>query len=520
MKIYKRLLIVLLVIAVVLLTACGKNSNNDSGNSNGNKASASKDNTITMLYSSSDTFNPYTAVTENNRQLCKLIYDSLIKLDNKFEVVKSLAKNITLDGRTCTVTINDKIFSDGSAVTAEDVAYSYSLAKNSATEYGYKLYEVASVSVIDSKTVCFNLTRTDPFFVNLIDFPILKKGSEQNYNSDSVLLPPTGSGRYKVNDTRDGLELNTKSVGDKAQIKKINLINAPDDESVAHYVEIGAVDIFYGDISVENIPRMSGKKSDINLNRLVYIGVNKNYGALAQNQLRQAISSGINRTQICRDGFYNNAVAATGFFHPVWKPVKSVQNIQTEAKSEITIENLEKIGYNNLNSDNIRINSSGKKLTFELLVNSENRARVTVARLIATQLSTYGIKVNVVEKSFSDYYKALTSGNFQLYLGEVEITPNMDMTNLVVRGGSAAYGIVTSGDDVMGQASLENLIGGFYSGSNNITDIASVLQSEMPFIPVCYRTGSVFYNERIDNVSNSSAGDIYFSIESYKLNNN
>ena len=37
-------------------------------------------------------------------------------------------------------------------------------------------------------------------------------------------------------------------------IREIRLINAPDSEAVGHYVEIGAADMYYSDISDGNIP--------------------------------------------------------------------------------------------------------------------------------------------------------------------------------------------------------------------------------------------------------------------------
>ena len=61
------------------------------------------------------------------------------------------------------------------------------------------------------------------------------------------------------------------------------------------------------------------------------------------------------------------------------------------------------------------------------------------------------------------------------------------------------------------------VINGFYKGKNSINDVASTLQSDMPIIPLCYRTGVLFCNENIENVDTASASDIYFSIESYKL---
>ena len=277
---------------------------------------------------------------------------------------------------------------------------------------------------------------------------------------------------------------------------------------------------------------MSGKKLDINLNSLVYIGINQNYGALTENALRQALSSGIDRTRLCQNVYYNNATPANGFFHPAWEVVKSVQNIQIEAKSEITIENLEKIGYNSLDSKGLRKNSNGVPLKFTLLVNSENRTKVTAAQLVASQLWDYGISVKVVEKTYDQYINSLNEGNFQLYIGEIKLTDNMDISPLVTEGGSAAFGLLKENKTdtqkmqtaVNGAVAPETeltgktpgeVVNGFYTGQNTITDIATVLQSEMPFIPLCYRTGALFYNDNIENVNNSSESDIYFSIESY-----
>ncbi|MGN0451237.1 MAG: ABC transporter substrate-binding protein [Acutalibacteraceae bacterium] len=533
---------------IILLSGCRGNVNplSSSDIPQSSVVTAAERNYITLLYSSSDSFNPYTAATDANRQLCKLLYEPLVKLDNEYNVTYCLAQKVEQEGNVCRVTLKNTLFSDGTPLSADDVVYSFNLAKSSSTGYAYKLYEANSASAEGSNTVVFNTSRSDPYFVNLLDFPILKKGSDKQTTSDSVVLPPIGCGRYKLDDSQSGLVLNEKSLSNPSaySVKEIRLIDAPDSESLSHYVEIGAADIYYSDISDGNIVRMSGKKLNININHIVYIGVNHSYGDLSLGGLRQAISTGIDRLAICRDGYYNNAIAATGFFNPVWEPVKSVQNIETASNQEITIENLEEIGYNRVDGDGIRKNTGGVRLKLDLLVNSENRLRVAAAYLIANQLSACGFKINVVEKSFEEYKAALESGNFQLYLGEVEVTPNMDISSLVVEGGSAAYGIKkpenptpaadlptdsaatenvnetdSAAEQLAQSATAAELIEGFYSGKNTFTDVASVLQSEMPFIPVCYRTGVLFYNDNIGNVNISSASDIYFSIESYKYNN-
>lgn len=537
MKIDKILSVFLIIALIFSLGGCRR--------INGELSSSSSDiventdlvskNYMTLLYSAADTFNPYTAKTGINRQFMTLLYDSLIRVNNEFEAVYSLAESVDLNEKKCVVTIKDVVFSDGSALTADDVVYSYNLAKNSDNSYRARLYEVESAKAIDRKTVEFSLNKYDQYFVNLLDFPIIKSGSDKITDSDSVVQPPIGSGRFIVSDDKNSLIVNPKYKGSNNNIKTIKLINAPDNESVSHYAQIGAPDMYYSDISDGNILRLSGTKLDVNLNNIVYIGINKNYGALKETAVRQAISSGIDRTKICRDYYYNNAIAANGFFNPAWKAVNSVQNIQIIANKEITVENLEEIGYNSLDNRGLRLNSSGDYLSFTMLVNSENRIRVAAAKSIAEQLLEYGIKITVIEKSYADYKKALEDENFQLFLGETKLTNNMDISCLVLEGGSVAYGLqkVSSDDkddekeseikdkkksNKLIETGAQRVIKGFYNGDNTIADIASVLQTEMPFIPVCYRTGILFCNDKIENIEHYSEGDIYSSIESYIIN--
>lgn len=530
----KRILAIVLIF-VFLFTLCGCSEGDTSSSITiTDPVKQGYSNKMTLLYSQADTFNPYDAKTETNRQLCKLLYEPLVKLDNEFKAHYSLAESVKTVKNVCTVKLKSIRFSDGAPLTADDVVYSYNLAKKSKTQYKYKLYEVEKVEAVNDRTVEFTLEKRDEHFVNLLDFPIIKAGSEKKTDSDSVKFAPIGSGRYKLNEAENKLLQNKYYHGKQGSVKNIDLINAPDDESVAHYVEIGATDVYYSDISDGKILRMSGSKTNINLNNLVYIGINLKNSRLEINELRQALSSGIDRQKICKDAFYANAIAATGFFHPVWEPTKAVQNIQINANSQITVENLQQIGYNELDKDGY-LRQGNSVLRFSLLVNKENSMRLLAANLIAKQLKEYGIGIRVEKVSFKEYKRRLKKGEFDLYLGEVKITENMDFTSLVSVEGSAAYGVKTAvkksdlkeTDKTEATADKETkekelldcakVIKGYYKGKNSISDVAVTLQSDMPIIPICYRTGVLFCDENIENVDKASASDIHFSIESYKI---
>ncbi len=527
----KKIICVLIsLILVISLCGCKKNPIDISSSENNvtSPLNSAGNTEINLLYSYGDTFNPYTATTASNRQLSLLLFDSLIKTDNSFEPIFVLAQSAQTEDKTCTVKLRDAFFSDGSPVSASDVIYSYNLAKECA-QYSHNFYEVTSVSARDSKTVVFNLSQSDAHFVNLLDFPILKAGTSSRFDADGKEITPIGCGRYVLDKDGTSFVQNSNYYGKKGHIRTIKLINSPDAASTSHYVEIGATAIYYTE--GDNIVRMSGEKTVVNLNRFVYIGVNSKYGSLQSKEMRYAISSALDRDAICQTAYYNNAISATGFFNPYFKATQALQTIESKPNSKITVENLSKIGYNNMNSNGFYANSAGNNPVFTLLVNSENVSRVAAAKLISTQCKSAGIQINVVECTYEQYVERLQTGSFQLYLGEVQILDNMDFSQLVISGGSAAYGVADSkpvadttsdktASDTTEQpttSSCEQIIAAYRSGECGISDVAGTLLTEMPQIPVCYLNGVLFYTSDITGGVQTSTSDIYLSIENYEF---
>jgi ABC-type transport system substrate-binding protein len=73
-----------------------------------------------------------------------------------------------------------------------------------------------------------------------------------------------------------------------------------------------------------------------------------------------------------------------------------------------------------------------------MAVNRESLAKQTVATNIAARLEELGIAVTVDTLDWDDYSAALAAGNFDLYLGEVKLTADFDITSLV--SGTLNYG--------------------------------------------------------------------------------
>lgn len=72
------------------------------------------------------------------------------------------AKNAIVSGNTVNVTLAETYFSDGTVVTANDVAYSFKLAKSSPA-CAEKLKNFASVSISTANMLVFTLLKADPY---------------------------------------------------------------------------------------------------------------------------------------------------------------------------------------------------------------------------------------------------------------------------------------------------------------------------------------------------------------------
>ncbi|MBQ5910661.1 MAG: hypothetical protein IIW94_01460 [Clostridia bacterium] len=521
----KKTIALLLVLLMVVFTGCGKTEQTEKPQTPQDVTESKESYELQLLYCANDTLNPYKTISKLNAELGLLLFDSLFKYDNEFETVYSLATSAETVDNVCTVTLRNAKFSDGSTVTADDVIYSYNLALSSA-RFKDTLYEISSAVAVDTSHVAFTINCADPYFEKLLTFPIIKAGSDTLKNEDNVELDPIGSGRFIFDEKNAVLLKNENHYSAGGNISKITLINAPDSESMEHYVEIGATDIYFAEMTDDTIIRMSSKKVSVNRTNLVYLGINHYYAPLKSDAVRFAISAALSRKDIATNAFYANATAATGFFHPAFKVVSDYQSINPVSDEKISVENLANIGYNRLNDDRYYENENGKILEFSLLVNKDSASKLAAANLIAEQLADVGIKITVNALGINEYYSALQNGHFQLYLGEIKLLPNMDVRSLVINGGSAAYGIAPqpvyyaedgsiSTDYFDNETSYVSVVNGFYEGKNGIIDVASALQSSMPVIPLVYRNSLVFYSKDIEDVFSPSYSDIFISIDKY-----
>lgn len=458
--------------------------------------------TLKLGYAQGDPLNPFTAQSVMNQELGTLLYDPLFVIGPDFEPAPVLAESYASNGVQLSVKLKgNAIFSDGSVITAGHVAASFQKAITS-PQYQAQLANFKSAKS-EADTVIFELKSADPYAVNCLDFAIVKDPDAQT---------PIGGGRYRLN-TTDGetaLIANTGNIrGQVPVISSIQLVNVPDSDAVIHALKIGNISFVFDSLRSGETQRMNASTADTALNNLVYLGVNAKSTLLGDVNIRKAVSLALDREKIVLTGYQGHASAASDPFHPDWAAYQKTENkpqgIDTKAASAL----LTAAGYDKKNTKGI-VTKNNRPLQLKLLVNEGNAFRTETAQLIADQLAAVGIDAQITTLAFDKYQSAISAGNYDLFLGEVRLTRNMDLSPLLRKGGTAAFGVDTN-------ASASQAYEKLRTGETGLADFITAFRNEPPLIPLCYRKGISVYSRAIKTEVKSTEGDVFFNIAAWSF---
>ena len=431
---------------------------------------------IVLNYAASDSMNPYKTKSEANLLLMPLLYEPLISVNENFEAVLKAAQAVDNQGSTCVVTLKEGlVFSDGKALTADDVVYSLTTAKSSGTVFAPRLSNISTVKN-DGGTIKITLKTADPFFHLCLDIPLIPKNSQSQNN-------PAGSGPYAFKSENGAVSLvyNEKHTGPVPRIKEIKLTEMPDYETTVRSLDIGSISLFYTDFSEGDISLSNSTFSPVPLNHLVYLGVNSKNEKLDAT-VRKAVNLALDRAAVTEKAFLGRALPSTGPFHPSFVSAKAVQKGSAVKNTEAAVALLEEAGYTQKDDKGIRRTKGGKRLTFQLLVNKDNAAKQRAAVQIAEALKLAGIQATVVSESMDKYKKRLEDGEYDLYLSEIKLSNHMNLAPLLTPGAPTGYGVHEE------DTTLQNYKS-FLKGDKNMEAFITDFEAALPFIPLCYRQG-------------------------------
>ena len=448
------------------------------------------DTTFKLSYTQSDSLDPYKAKTLNNQIIGQLVFEGLFKLDGSFNASPNIAESYRYpDRKTLEVTIKSGLtFSDGSLLSADDVTYSFNRAAES-SYWGNSLNGISSCYAESNTVVIFRLKSPNAYAHNLLSFPIVSIDK----SDDGFAI---GSGRYYFakENGETVLKANTAN-GFSPHLTTIHFENITALESIDNAVNIGNISFAFRDLGRDSSRKITSGKRLVNMNNLVYLGVNNKRGITANAYIRKAISLAIDREMLVKSPYNSYAQAATTVFNPQFE-LATTDIFESSADVNAAKQAIAKSGVSSL--------------AVSLIVNGDNTDRVTCAKLIKQQLEAVGFSVSVTTvDTFEKYEERIKKENFDLYLGETKITPDMSLSTFLSSSGATHYGI--NAEKCKSAEQYEKYI----NGEAELGAFLLTFSDEMPYIPLLYRKGMICYSKAMNGDMQGNYNDCFANIENW-----
>ncbi len=300
--------------------------------------------------------NPLLALSDADRDVTSLVYGGLMRENGEGKLVPALAENyeISPDGLTYTFVIRASAeFSDGSPVTADDVAFTVEKAKDP----GLKSPEFAnwsgvSVEALSADTVAFHLEKPYASFLKNATLGILPKHlwdkeTPEQFPFSPLMTMPVGAGPFEIDsvsrDARTGIiesyELSASpgyALG-RPYLDRISLVFFPETTDLLRALSRGAIDSAYGASSGNALPASYSRVFG------VFWNASENQ-IFARREVREALSRAIDREAIAE-------TTLGGFAAPIAGPVPPGSGIEetpipsSENRIEEAVEILEAGGW-------------------------------------------------------------------------------------------------------------------------------------------------------------------------------
>ena len=427
-----------------------------------------------------------------------LLFEPLFQLDESFQPIPLLCESYEWDetGLVCTLTLRQEAaFHDGSPLTAADVAATLRRAMVS-ERYAYRLRGVAAVAADRSGRVRITLTAPNRGLPALLDIPIVKSGTE-------ALTAPVGTGPYRLSEDGGSLIANESWWQGRAMpVSVIPLVHAKDRDTAKYLFSSKRVQLLTVDptddlSSVTGQLQSTARPTPI----LQFIGFNTGEGALfASPALRAAFSRGIPRDTLVSAQQAGLALAASFPVSPL-SPLYPADLVREYDRDE-TLAALRAAGQD-----------TGQTRELVLLVNEEDRFRLTSAQFIAEHLSLLDWHITVRQLPWEDYLAALAAGEFDLYYGEVRLTADWDLRDLTGTGGALNYGGYTASyTDLL----LEN----FLTADNRpaaARQLLAHLQDACPIAPICFKNDAVLTHPGVAENLTPTASSAFYRMDRWTV---
>lgn len=437
---------------------------------------------FTLPYYPDASLHPITGSNRSNLVLASLVYQGLFELDNSFvpHGVLCASSTVSEDALTWTFTLTGAVFSDGTALTADDVVSSLELARTS-TLYAGRLSEVREIAAGEDGTVIITLTRPNGALPALLDIPVIRDSGNGSM--------PLGTGPYAFVEDGGPLRLARQSSTPDTAPEEISLYPVQGADELIYAFDSKEVTLVVSDLTGANALGYSSGYEVFNYptTTMLYVGFQTDSGPCRDALVRQAVSRCFDRETVTTSLLAGYAQATCLPFSPRSNLYSAAHEQAGGYDSDAAAGLLAQAGYSPGESGLLYRGRTALSLSF--VVNTDNSFKLAIAEYLVGQLSDLGVSVELKKLAWDDYLAALESGTFDLYLGEVTLTADFNLTPLLGRGGTLNYGGYASAET----DALSELLRAAAEDERPQAAAAFLdqFQADAPLAPLCFKSHSV-----------------------------
>jgi peptide/nickel transport system substrate-binding protein len=512
-----------LLAACLLLSGCGGGKNTDDGDSEIEGVSpgqvvelgSAADDVFSLNYDAEAGINPIRATSSTNMLFTSLMYDSVFTVNPDFSYSSELVTSYTTEDNVWWVfTVDTSIpFTDGSTLTARDIVYSIQRAEQS-SYYSGKLNVIYGISAMSDDCFAITTKYADSALPALLNIPVIKQGSI----NDDV---PAGTGPYKMSEDGDCLELFTANRhADEMPLDKIYLKSYTDTAEIISAFEESLLDIVTNDpTGMFNLGYGSSNETRYyDTTNMHYLGFNMTGSFFLSSLCRYAMNFAVDRDYVVDSLMSGCGVASPLPVHPN----SYLYDAEYAKNFDYDLERCSAL----FAAANVADHDDDGKLEFlvtgivveinlDFIVNSDSTVKVQAARKIAEALNSIGITTTLRELSWADYVQALEDGDYDMYYGEMRLTPDWNLSPLFEEKNSLNYANCYDQNFCdLYQAYLSADDGSRYDAYQ---DVCHYVLESGGIVPICFEKRQMLTHRGVVTGATATQYDIFYNFRDWTI---
>lgn len=379
-------------------------------------------------------FNPVTNTHLTSDDVIKhMLFTPLVQYDSALQPVPWLAERWELTDSAVTFHLRrDVAWHDGQPVTAEDVKFTFDLAKDSATASllgSAYMNMVREATVVDPHTIRFSFVAPhaqalDGFWWPPLPRHLLQNVAPAELSRHAFNRSPVGSGPFKFVEWRPNqsvtFEANSQfpaALGGRPNLDRVVFRVVPEATIMVTELINGTADLIGYTLlpdPAEQVRNQSGVELRHYPSReFTFFAWNNTRPLFADARVRRAMTLGIDRQRIIDGLLKGFAVPSTGMI-PAWSPMHTeLEPLPYDPAQARQL--LAQAGWRDTNGDTIA-EKDGQTLRFVLTINSSNQLHRDIAQVVQQQLRQIGVDLQIRPQEFQSMLQVYKARNYDAVL--------------------------------------------------------------------------------------------------------